>query len=86
MASYLGVNGRYGIAHILSRPDTIDRHLIESTAATYRRASTCCSVRPPPRPIGASAMNYDNLLRTLDACRESYDYIVVDAPRRRMRS
>jgi pilus assembly protein CpaE len=81
MASYLGLKGRYGIGHVLGRPDSIDRHLIESTAATY-----CEGFDVLLSPAAAEAdrgvnPNYDSLPATLEACRESYDYIVVDAPR-----
>jgi pilus assembly protein CpaE len=80
-ASYLGLKGRYGIGHILGRPDSIDRHLIESTVATY-----CAGFDVLLSPAAAEAdrgvsLNYANLLTTLEACRESYDSILVDAPR-----
>jgi len=80
-ASYLGVKGRYGIGHVLGRQGSIDRHLIESTAATY-----CEGFDVLLSPAAAEAdvdtgLNYGNLLVTLEACRESYDYIFVDAPR-----
>jgi pilus assembly protein CpaE len=80
-ASYLGLKGRYGIGHVLGRPDSIDRHLIESTAATY-----CAGFDVLLSPAAAEAdrgvsLNYNSLPATLEACRESYDYILVDAPR-----
>jgi pilus assembly protein CpaE len=80
-ASYLGLQGRYGIGHVLGRQDPIDRHLIESTAATY-----CPGFDVLLSPAAAEAdrgvnLNYGNLPATLEACRESYDYILVDAPR-----
>ena len=79
---HLNVTGQYGMAHILNRKGTIDRHLIESVAA---RSAGGIDVLLSPAAAGADAaldMDYDNLLRALDACRESYRCIIVDAPRR----
>jgi pilus assembly protein CpaE len=81
VASYLGIKGRYGISHVLGRPGAIDRHLIESTAATY-----CEGLEVLLSPAVAEAdadvpLDHDHLLTALEACRESYDYVVVDAPR-----
>ncbi len=80
-ASYLGLKGRYGIGHVLGRQGPIDRHLIESTAATY-----CEGFDVLLSPAAAEAdrgvnLNYANLPATLEACREAYDYVLVDAPR-----
>ncbi len=81
IASYLGLKGRYGIGHVLGRQSSIDRHLIESTAATY-----CAGFDVLLSPAAAEAdrgmsLDYSSLPAVLEACRESYDYIVVDAPR-----
>jgi pilus assembly protein CpaE len=80
-ASYLGLKGRYGIGHVLGRQGAIDRHLIESTAATY-----CEGFDVLLSPAAAEAdrgvnLNFSRLPAALEACRESYDCIVVDAPR-----
>jgi len=80
-ASCLGLKGRYGIGHVLGRQGAIDGHLIESTAATY-----CAGFDVLLSPAAAEAdtgvsLNYDNLPAALEACRESYDYVVIDAPR-----
>jgi pilus assembly protein CpaE len=80
-ATYLGLQGRYGIGHVLSRQGPIDRHLIESTAVTHDEG---LDVMLSPATAEADAgvtLNYGRLLATLEACRESYDYILVDAPR-----
>jgi len=81
VAHYLNVSGKYGIAHLLDRDGVVDRHLIESSVVPVdERLDALLS------PAAASAdtlvpMNYANLLKTLDACRETHDYVVVDAPR-----
>ena len=81
VASYLGVEGKYGIANILSREGAIDRHLVESSVVPCRSG---LDVLLSPAAADADRhkpMNYDNLLHTLDACRESHRYVVLDAPR-----
>jgi pilus assembly protein CpaE len=81
VAHHLNVTGQYGIAHILNRKGTIDRNLIESVAA---RSTSGIDVLLSPAAAQADAslpMDYDNLLRALDACRELYRYIILDAPR-----
>lgn len=81
VAQHLGVSGKYGIGHILSRKGTIDRHLIETSVV---RAANGVDVLLSPAAATADAgqpLLYENLSRVLDACRESHDIVVVDAPR-----
>ncbi len=81
VAHQLNVSGQYGIAHLLHRKGTVDRHLVESVAA---RSGSGVDVLLSPVAAQADAsvpMDYDRLLRTLDVCRELYRYIIVDAPR-----
>jgi pilus assembly protein CpaE len=80
-ASYLGVTGRYGIGHILSREGPIDRHLIESTAVTHGAGLDVILSPAVAEADTGVTLNYGRLLATLEACRESYDYIIADAPR-----
>lgn len=80
-ASYLGLKGRYGIGHVLGRQGSIDRHLIESTAATYCEGFDVLLSPAAAEADRGVSLNYGSLPATLEACRESYDYIVVDAPR-----
>lgn len=81
VAHYLNLTGKYGVAHILNREGVIDGHLIESSVVPVdERLDVLLS------PAAASAdaqvpVNYGNLLKTLEACRETHDYVVVDAPR-----
>ncbi len=81
VAAYLGLKGRYGLGHVLGRSGAVDGHLIESTAATY-----CDGLDVLLSPAVAEAdantvLDYDYLPATLEACREAYDYIILDAPR-----
>jgi pilus assembly protein CpaE len=81
VAAHLGVAGRFGVGHTLAREGTIDRHLIESTAV---RSGGGVDVLLSPVTAEAETgqpLRYDNLLRMLDACRESHRYVIVDAPR-----
>ncbi len=81
VAQHLGVSGKYGIAHILGRKGTIDRHLIETSVV---RAANGVDVLLSPAAATADVgqpLRYENLPRVLDACRESHDIVVVDAPR-----
>lgn len=80
VATYLGVKGRYGIGHILGRQGPVDKHLIESTAVAYREGFDVL-LSPASTESDTPTLNYKNLPATLEACRESYDYIIVDAPR-----
>lgn len=80
-ATYLGVMGRYGIGHILGREGPIDRHLIESTAVTHGAGLDVILSPASAEADAGVTLNYGRLLATLEACRESYDYIIADAPR-----
>jgi len=81
VAQYLGVSGNYGIGHVLGRQGTIDKHLIETSVV---RAANGVDVLLSPATATADMsqpLEYENLLRVLDACRESHDYVIIDAPR-----
>lgn len=80
-AAHLGVGGKYGIAHVLNRPGAIDGELIESSAIRYAQGLDMLLSPATAQADTDVAMNYENLLRMLEACRESYGYVVVDAPR-----
>jgi pilus assembly protein CpaE len=77
----LGLNGSYGIDHVLAREGVIDRDLIESIAVPAgERVSVLLS------PAGTTTENeseytFDRLVETLTACKESYGHVVIDAPR-----
>jgi pilus assembly protein CpaE len=78
---HLGVGGSYGIAHILNRQGPIDRHLIDSSVVHFAEG---LDVMLSPAAADADRdqpMKYEHLPKVLDACRESYSYVIVDAPR-----
>jgi len=78
---HLGIKSKYGIADVLADKSKIDRHLIESSAYNYMEDF---HVLPSPAGIEsprAKSIQFENLPRVLEACREVYAYTVVDAPR-----
>lgn len=81
VAHHLNLRGRYGVAHILNREGAIDRHLVESSTVQFAKG---LDVLLSPAAADADThqpMNYDNLLKVIEACREAYTYVVIDAPR-----
>jgi pilus assembly protein CpaE len=81
VATYLGVKGKYGIGHVLAREGPIDKHVIQSTAISYGDGFDVLLSPASAQADTGLALNYAKLLGTLEACREAYDYIVIDAPR-----
>jgi pilus assembly protein CpaE len=81
VGTYLSVQGDYGIAHVLSRDAVIDRHLIETSVVSYTDG---LDVLLSPTVAPADQLNelkYENLGRAIAVCRESHDYVIIDAPR-----
>jgi pilus assembly protein CpaE len=81
VAAYLGIKSEYGIVDVLARKGLIDGHLIQSSAYAYKDDF---HVLPSPASIKstkAGSLQCDNLPRVLEACREFYQYTVIDAPR-----
>jgi len=81
VGQYLNIRGKYGVGHMLQREGTVDRHLVESCAIP---ADDGLDVLLSPAVAEADRnlpMNYDHLLKVLEACRESHGYVVIDAPR-----
>jgi pilus assembly protein CpaE len=79
--SYLGVQGPYGVADLLRDRDRVDGELIRSTAQTSSAGidvllSPAATRRPEP-PV----VEEERLSDVLEACRGTYDFVVVDAPR-----
>ena len=81
VSTYLGIKSQYGIADVLTRKGLIDQHLIQSSAYDYMENF---HVLPSPASIEsprAKSLQFENLPRVLEACREVYRYTVIDAPR-----
>ena len=82
-ASYLAVEGQFGIADVLAAGEQIDAELLHSTAqasasgpAVLLSPVTTALDGALPRPIA-----WDHLTRAAEVCRSAYDFTVVDAPR-----
>ncbi len=81
VGAHLGVFGSYGIAHVLSRGDAIDSHLVQTGAVGVMDGFDVLL-----SPAAASAdtslpIQWENLGKVVEACREPYRYVVIDAPR-----
>ena len=81
VATYLGLDGRYGIADVLIRNNSIDPALISSSALSYSDGlhvliSPASVDLTMPRPL-----QYENLPGALEACRQVYGHTIIDAPR-----
>jgi len=81
VASHLGIKGNYGIAHVLTREESLDAHFVK-TSATRAGDGVDVLLSPAVAPADASVpMNYRNLPKAVEVCREPYRYIIIDAPR-----
>lgn len=82
IAAYLGVAEQYGIADVLGHSGTIDEHLIESSACSYMEdfhlLLNPAHIKDNSR---SRPLHYHSLPAVLEACRRSYGYTVIDAPR-----
>jgi pilus assembly protein CpaE len=83
VATHLGLKGDYGVAHVLGRTGMIDRDLIETSVTTAAEGLEVLLSPAVAKADSAEAMDYGNLLKVVDACRESHEYVIVDAPRLR---
>jgi len=81
VSNYLGIKSEYGIADVLDRKGLIDKHLIQSSAFTYKDNY---QILPSPASVKIpknTPLQFGNLPRVLEACREVYRYTIIDAPR-----
>ena len=81
VAVYLGLKGKYGLTDVLSSRVPIDSNLVRTTALAH---SERFDVLLSPASIDFSrpaAVEQDQLEEVLKACKCTYDYTIVDAPR-----
>lgn len=81
VSAYLGLKSEFGISDVLTRKGLIDEHLIQSSAYPYMNNF---HILPSPANIQSSkvkTLQFENLPRVLEACREVYRYTIIDAPR-----
>jgi pilus assembly protein CpaE len=81
VAAYLGISGPTSIRDLLEYDGEIDKNLIESCSCTYTEnfnvLANPCGFETPQTVF----LRYDKVLNTVTISRESYKYVIVDAPR-----
>jgi pilus assembly protein CpaE len=80
VSRHLGLNSSYGIDHVLARAGLIDRHLIESIAVKVSERVSVLSSPAGRATDDESEYTFDRLVDLLNACKEAYGNVVIDAP------
>lgn len=80
-SAYLDLDSDYGIADVLTHDGRIDKHLIQSSSASYMEDFHVLLSPAGTSKARTKTMNTQNLKNVLEACREAYAYTVIDAPR-----
>ncbi|MBT3200170.1 MAG: AAA family ATPase, partial [Phycisphaerales bacterium] len=81
IATYLDVEGKYGLTDVIGNGNVIDADLIASSTVPYAGG---LNVLLSPASVNFSAsreIHYEKMTSVLDACRQVYAYTIVDAPR-----
>ncbi|MHC4186648.1 MAG: AAA family ATPase [Planctomycetota bacterium] len=81
IAAYLGVSGPTSIRDLLEYDGKIDIHLIESCSYNYIDNFNILANPSGFETPQTVFLRYDKVLNTVRISRESYKYIIVDAPR-----
>jgi pilus assembly protein CpaE len=81
VSDYLGLEGSYGAAEVLSQSRGADPQLIRSGAQPYTDDLHVLLSPASTSFFEPSALEYANLAPALLACAQAYAYTVVDAPR-----
>ena len=79
--TYLGLSGEYGIADVLDRNGELDPQLICSTAREYSQGLRMLINPMTVNPRAPDSLDYARLQSAIGVCRQSYEFIVIDAPR-----
>jgi pilus assembly protein CpaE len=81
IAAYLGFSGPTSIRDLLEYEGDIDRHLIESCSYNYQDKFHVLANPSGFETPQTVFLRYDKVLNIVRISRESYKYIIVDAPR-----
>ena len=81
VSHYLGIDGKYGIADVLSHKGLIDKELVESSAYSYMEDFHVLLSPASIAGNGVKPIQYEKLTEALEACRQAYKYTVIDSPR-----
>lgn len=79
--AYLDINSKYGVDDVLKFDGKIDPHLIHSSSCAYMDDFHVLLSPAGARPVSANPPKCENLKYVLQACRQTYAYTVIDAPR-----
>ena len=80
IASYLGLNPRYGADHVLHHAGDVDAQLLRSTATVHNeRIHVLAS--PASTNLGGEGLRFDRIEHLLDSARHAYGVTIIDAPR-----
>ncbi len=78
-ADYLDLEPRLELKEIESRPERLDRQLLEVMTAFH--ASGLAVIAAPPRPAEMRSFDPDMVTRLLDLVSSHFSYVVIDMPR-----
>lgn len=82
VSSYLSIKSHYGIADVLApKNGIIDADLIRSSAYAYADNFHVLTSPANSASSGTKELGYENMSRAIEACRQVYEYTVLDAPR-----
>jgi len=81
VASYLGLEGRYGVGEILDHGERLDADLIASTALRAPDGTDVLISNPNLGPGDTIDPDWRNLPRLIEVATGAYDVVVVDASR-----
>lgn len=80
--AYLDINSKYGIEDVLGFDGRIDSNLIQSSSCVYMdNFHVLLSAAGKYNIPASSPINEERLKSVLHACRQTYAYTVIDAPR-----
>lgn len=81
VGAYLGLDGQFGLMDLLARTGPLDGQLVETSALSYSpNLDALISVNAAQ--LGETVqINSQRMQEAIDACRDSYPFTVVDAPR-----
>ena len=80
-ARYLGLQGRFGLADVLSYNGPIDAQLISTTAAAHADRLHVLLSPATVNPSEPPALVWDRTSQAVSACRGAFPFCVFDAPR-----
>jgi pilus assembly protein CpaE len=81
VATYLGLDSRFGIADVLAYSGRIDHELVQSTAQTHSEKLAVLLSPATTNALNPSPLNIAELSTATNVCREIYSHTVIDAPR-----